>query len=117
MSVEVFDKPDSPSTQNTNNPKHSKYPLLSLTKEQRRSISIGSLVLSVFLVPMSFHIHFNYFRLLKKSDYELNKHYNEMLLFDWILFTKVMMENELTMNLLQLMVSSGLPELPETNLN
>lgn len=46
----------------------------------------------------------------------MNKHYNGMLLFDWILYTKVMMEKELTINL-QLMVSSGLPQLPETNLN
>lgn len=46
----------------------------------------------------------------------MNKHYNKMLLFDWILYTKVMLENELTMNL-QLMVGSGLLQLPKANLN
>lgn len=46
----------------------------------------------------------------------MNKHYNGMLLFDWILYTQVMMKNELTSNL-QLMVGSGLPQLLETNLN
>lgn len=35
----------------------------------------------------------------------MNKHYNGLLLFDWILYTKVMMENKLTINLLQLKVA------------
>lgn len=37
----------------------------------------------------------------------MNKHYNGLLLFDWTLYTKVMMENELTMNLLQLKVAQA----------
>lgn len=37
----------------------------------------------------------------------MNKHYNGLLLFDWILYTKVMMENELTINLLQLKVAQA----------
>lgn len=37
----------------------------------------------------------------------MNKHHNGLHLFDWILYRKVMMENELTMNLLQLKVAQA----------